>query len=295
MKIKEILAETKKPAVPKPRNFVAKNASKTTSGAGVHRDKKKEQKQGYEKHKNKELAEGSDNDSKKLAQIAWKAAKQSLNDVDGEILMRAAKLFAAGRKLTALRVIDRMDDYARDDFYMTLALSGVKLPVDEDRMEKNIKQGSGSRYADQLATKVYDENNGLDTTGEATELIDVAYEIASRDLDRKRARYLFVYDEDFVGDLIAAYSVLQQSKGVSESATAGATSTANIGTVVNPHISPGPARGKKSYLGSPWGGKSGTKAPPQPKVVQPKNPDGTAKSAHDIKSASLFGGPVAKR
>ncbi len=40
----------------KPRNFVAKNAK--TGGAGAHRDKKKEQKQGYEKHKNKEVAEG---------------------------------------------------------------------------------------------------------------------------------------------------------------------------------------------------------------------------------------------
>lgn len=82
---------------------------------------------------------------------------------------------------------------------------------------------------------------------------------------------------------------------MAESATAGATSTANIGTVVNPHISPGSARGKKSYIGDPMGGKSGTKSPPQPKVVQPKNPDGTAKGAHDIKDASLFGGPVAKR
>ena len=44
--------------VGKPRNFVAKNAMKTTSGAGAHRDKKKEQKQGYEKHKGKDVAEG---------------------------------------------------------------------------------------------------------------------------------------------------------------------------------------------------------------------------------------------
>ena len=80
-----------------------------------------------------------------------------------------------------------------------------------------------------------------------------------------------------------------------ESATAGATSTANIGTVINPHISPGPARGKKSYLGDPWGGKSGTKSPPQPKVVQPKNKNGTAKGAHEIKGASLFGGSPVKR
>ena len=42
----------------KPRNFVAKNASATTSGAGAHKDKKKAAKQGETKHKNKEYAEG---------------------------------------------------------------------------------------------------------------------------------------------------------------------------------------------------------------------------------------------
>ena len=35
----------------KPRNFVAKNAQATTSGAGAHKDKKKAQKQGDQKHK----------------------------------------------------------------------------------------------------------------------------------------------------------------------------------------------------------------------------------------------------
>lgn len=78
-----------------------------------------------------------------------------------------------------------------------------------------------------------------------------------------------------------------------ESATVGATSAANIGTVDAPQISPGPARGKKSYTGSP--GKSGTKAPPQPKVVQPKNSNGTAKNALDMKGANLFGGGTVKR
>lgn len=80
-----------------------------------------------------------------------------------------------------------------------------------------------------------------------------------------------------------------------ESATAGATSAANIGTVDAPQLSPGKARGKKSYIGDPWGGKSGTKAPPQPKVVQPKNSDGTAKNGLDMKGANLFGGPAVKR
>jgi 5'(3')-deoxyribonucleotidase len=74
---------------------------------------------------------------------------------------------------------------------------------------------------------------------------------------------------------------------VKESATAGATSVGSIATVDNPSISPGKARGKKSYTGTP--GRSGTKAPPQPKVMQPTNKDGTAKNGLDAKG-SLFGG-----
>jgi hypothetical protein len=85
------------------------------------------------------------------------------------------------------------------------------------------------------------------------------------------------------------------SEILDESATPGATAAVNIGTVENPKLSPGKARGKKSYLGDPWGGKSGTKAPPQPKVVQPKNPDGTAKNGLDMKGANLFGGGTVKR
>jgi len=72
----------------------------------------------------------------------------------------------------------------------------------------------------------------------------------------------------------------------SESATAGATAAGNIASVEAPHLSPGKARGKKSYTGSP--GKSGTKAPPQPKVNQPKAANGTAKNALDMKN-SIFG------
>ena len=74
----------------------------------------------------------------------------------------------------------------------------------------------------------------------------------------------------------------------SESATAGATAAGSIASVEAPHLSPGKARGKKSYTGSPWGGKSGTKAPPQPTVKQPKKGDGTAVNALDMKN-SIFG------
>jgi len=72
-------------------------------------------------------------------------------------------------------------------------------------------------------------------------------------------------------------------KDILESATSGATSSGNIVTVANPHISPGKARGKKSYLGTP-GGPGGTKAPPQPKPKKQKPTD----NALDMKT-SLFG------
>ena len=79
---------------------------------------------------------------------------------------------------------------------------------------------------------------------------------------------------------------------IAETATAGATSAGNIGTVVSPHLAIGKDRGKKSYTGSP--GKSGTKAPAVPKAIQKKNPDGTAKNALDMPN-NIFGGGAVKR
>lgn len=79
---------------------------------------------------------------------------------------------------------------------------------------------------------------------------------------------------------------------LSETATAGATSAGNIAAVPNPHLSPGKARGKKSYTGSP--GQSGTKSPPQPKVKQPKTSSGTAKNALDM-GGNIFGSGSAVR
>ena len=87
----------------------------------------------------------------------------------------------------------------------------------------------------------------------------------------------------------------EKNKGVEESATAGATAAGNIASVEAPHLSPGKARGKKSYTGDPWGGKSGTKAPPQPKVKQPKAANGTAKNGLDMKGNIFGGGAAIKR
>ena len=82
-------------------------------------------------------------------------------------------------------------------------------------------------------------------------------------------------------------------KRIQEAATAGATSAGNIASVVSPHIAIGRDRFKKSFTGTP--GKSGTKAPKLPKIVQPKNPNGTAKGAHALPGVSLFGGPGVRR
>ena len=107
-------------------------------------------------------------------------------------------------------------------------------------------------------------------------------------------KYYFVYKRFIKLVYLEVVSYVESQMNVlSETATAGATSSANIGTVVNPHISPGKARGKKSYTGTP--GKSGTKAPSQPTIVQPKTSTGTAVNALDIKGTSVFGGTLIKR
>jgi hypothetical protein len=80
---------------------------------------------------------------------------------------------------------------------------------------------------------------------------------------------------------------------VQEQATAGATSAGNIASVVSPHIAIGKDRFTKAYTGSP--GRSGTRAPRLPKITQPKNPDGTAKGAHNLPGVNLMGGPLVKR
>ena len=71
-----------------------------------------------------------------------------------------------------------------------------------------------------------------------------------------------------------------------EQATAGATASGNISTVVSPHIAIGKDRTKKSFTGSP--GKSGTKAPKPPKPKKTKPTD----NALDMKGTSIFGGPL---
>ena len=63
------------------------------------------------------------------------------------------------------------------------------------------------------------------------------------------------------------FNAIEQNKKKMESATAGATASGNIATVVSPQLAIGKGSiGNKSYTGSP--GRSGTSAPKVPKIVQ---------------------------
>jgi hypothetical protein len=80
---------------------------------------------------------------------------------------------------------------------------------------------------------------------------------------------------------------------IKEAASAGATSSGSIATVVSPHIAIGADRFKTSYTGTP--GQSGKRAPRVPTAYTPKNANGTAKGAHELAGTSLFGGPLVRR
>ena len=67
---------------------------------------------------------------------------------------------------------------------------------------------------------------------------------------------------------------------IKEYATAGATQAGNIAAVANP---------KMAYGQRPKG-KNGL-----PQAPQKKNPDGTAKGAHNLPGVNLMGGPLVKR
>jgi hypothetical protein len=79
-------SKTVKATAPKPRNFVAKNA--TTSGAGSHKDKKKAEKQGDVKHKAKVFDEGAQLDEISLGDYRKKAAMQKAQSQMGAMFAR---------------------------------------------------------------------------------------------------------------------------------------------------------------------------------------------------------------
>jgi len=99
--------KTVKAEAPKPRNFVAKNA--TTSGAGAHKDKKKADKQGDVKHKAKALelaelrTEVKDKDGKVTSwkdEGEWKKAEKNKDGKEKDPRGKVANLSDKARRET---------------------------------------------------------------------------------------------------------------------------------------------------------------------------------------------------
>jgi hypothetical protein len=97
MKAKEFIPASK------PRNPVVRQQQ--TSGAGAHRDKKKEQKQGYEKHKGKVEEYGDTAKGQKMLTKVQKRAVDRMIKADDKRDAKAAKK----NQQTANRAWDRMD------------------------------------------------------------------------------------------------------------------------------------------------------------------------------------------
>ena len=108
----------KKKEAPKPRNFVAKNAK--MGGAGQHKDKKKEQKQGVAKHKKpfmEEMQARLDQLKSKLEESERTMSRAAKGNEkygkDGmKALAKAGREGASEKKLDAIR--DKHDNYNED-------------------------------------------------------------------------------------------------------------------------------------------------------------------------------------
>jgi hypothetical protein len=75
--------------------------------------------------------------------------------------------------------------------------------------EQGMTEGTGGRYADELAQQVFANNPNLDASGPARELLNAAYALAVQQLGRKRAQSFFD-DEDFPSDFVTAYAWEQE-------------------------------------------------------------------------------------
>jgi hypothetical protein len=188
MKINDIILEK---AAAKPRNFVAKNAGKTTSGAGKHKDRKKAAKQGDVKHKGKVMAEGSEDDIEDTRQwrdaIALAKSQKAIRQArygkdqkfyaDGtpvtpeEVARRAAERKAKKKGVAeGISVVDQ--DYDLDQIILTLDIEGRRVSFTYTDYDENFENAERRDVFDQLQEKSW--YKGLDHPTKM-EILDAAY------------------------------------------------------------------------------------------------------------------------
>ena len=151
--------KTVKDTAPKPRNFVAKNAINT--GAGAHKDKKKAAKQGDVKHKNKELAEGSEFGAYYNEQLAQKVFDENPDlDTSGradDVVKAGFKIASAEMGRAKAQSLFGYDEDFKGDF--VTSYGWLQSRQDQDVPEAYYRRrGSSSAYDRDYASSVDNMN-----------------------------------------------------------------------------------------------------------------------------------------
>ena len=138
MKIKDLVPANK------PRNFVAKNAMKTTSGSGAHRDKKHEQKKGYEKHKNKNLDEIRHDNKNDMFSLSGRMPRTDRIDRDSSSGQeREQAIIARMKQGTINNILTLKPEWGLSDLELMTAaeLNQILRDLQAKRAKKGVSEG----------------------------------------------------------------------------------------------------------------------------------------------------------
>lgn len=282
MKVTEIISEAKKSEAPKPRNFVAKHAK--TGGAGAHKDKKKAMKQGDVKHKAKAVAEGTmdysiDPSITDFASISIiKKLKRDVHDkrlpADPKEIMRAGAELARYYKtelnlpLLAKQVLSGYTKgVAEAGFVDVTGWSPSQVQAMGRADDDGIGYYSNRNKPNLIAWVFYNVKPGQEDQAATLNIRKLkSGKWAMPVYDKSGATYRFQRNKaDQVFGPGKRWDIKKEQSNVAETATAGGTSAGMVS------------------VGAVYKNKPGK---------TPKNKDGTAKNALDMKANLLTGGSV---
>lgn len=109
----------------------------------------------------------------------------------------------------AMNAVRRLHGFGPDASAKDRAQRQMDYAKSMQAREQGMTEGTGGRYADELAQQVFANNPNLDASGPARELLNAAYALAVQQLGRKRAQSFFD-DEDFPSDFVTAYAWEQE-------------------------------------------------------------------------------------
>jgi len=159
----------------KPRNPVVRQQQ--TSGAGAHRDKKKEQKQGYEKHKGRGVSEGSYTTEKqiltRIRQIMYDRKLSGTESNAGELhrLKQQLKDIRSQQGVSeGISVVK--SDYDLDQMVLTLDIEGQRKQFTYWDYDEDFENAERKDIFDQLQEQPWFKSLDHPTK---MEILDAAY------------------------------------------------------------------------------------------------------------------------